>query len=82
MDKLNLTKLKSEDIKNFIRIIFKEPEWIEAMDKVTDQCLELQPKYVKAFQKHYKISDEECDLKYETLVVCMMVFSYKVRSYS
>jgi len=82
MTKLNLTKLKSEDIKNYIRIIFKEPEWIEAMDKVTDQCLELQPKYIKAFQKHYKISDEECDLKYETLMVCLIMFSYKVRSYS
>ena len=82
MTKLNLTKLKSEDIKNYVRIIFKEPEWIEAMDKVTDQCLQLLPKYVKAFQKYYKISEDECDLRYETLMVCMIMFSYKVRDYS
>ncbi|XP_070499621.1 uncharacterized protein [Chironomus tepperi] len=77
MVKLNLTALKSEDIKNYVRVIFKEPEWIEAMDKVTDQCLESLPKYVKSFKKHYKITDEECDLRYETFLVCTIMYAYK-----
>ena len=72
------TILEKEAMRNFLKNVIKDPEWIVAFQKLSDQCIDLLPKYTKILQKHYNITAEECDNRYQSYAIRLTVIMSKV----
>lgn len=66
------------DFKNFISIAVNDSEWVNIYHKVIDQCMDKLVYYTKVLKTLFKISDTQCDVRYQAFVTCFNVVTIKV----
>lgn len=80
MEALNQSSLDRAEFKNFIKDSIKDLEWIETFNGAADYCVDHLSFYTKVFQQVRKVSDDQCDMRYQAFVTCLHLVAKRVKS--
>jgi hypothetical protein len=78
--KIGLAKLEKEECKKYLHKILKSP-WLEIGEESVDICIDAIPQHVEHYQKHFKVTKDQCDGKYNCFTDCIDLALFTVRKY-